>query len=151
MHIPRFLFRVKDREIESEARRMVAVFGIDDIEIRRADVRDPATLESALAGVDELVISLAFPGLPVEQPKKGYTFLEVDAGGAQALVSAGQRAGVGRVVYLSGAGAGHDDVESVSRRGAHQHEPGSWFTRSAPEASRPIDPGPQIAFSPCTR
>jgi uncharacterized protein YbjT (DUF2867 family)/ligand-binding SRPBCC domain-containing protein len=80
----------------------------DDIELRAADVRDPESLRAALEGVDELVISLAFPGLPVEQPKRGYTFMEVDAGGTQALVEAGRQAGVGRVVYLSGAGAGHE-------------------------------------------
>jgi NADH dehydrogenase len=80
----------------------------DDIEIRVADVREPESLEQALAGVDELVISLAFPGLPVEQPKKGFTFMEVDAHGTERLIAAGQRAGVGRVVYISGAGAGHD-------------------------------------------
>ncbi len=80
----------------------------DDIELRSADVRDPAGLGAALEGVDELVISLAFPGLPVEQPSKGYTFMEVDAGGTQRLIAAGRQAGVRRVVYLSGAGAGHD-------------------------------------------
>ena len=80
----------------------------DDIEIRQVDVRDPAALDTALRGVDELVISLAFPGLPVEQPSKGYTFMEVDAGGTEQLIEAGKRAGVGRVVYISGAGAGHE-------------------------------------------
>ncbi len=80
----------------------------DDIELRPADVRDPASLRAALEGVDEMVISLAFPGLPIEQPGKGHTFMEVDAGGTQQLVAAGRQAGVGRVVYLSGAGAGHD-------------------------------------------
>jgi uncharacterized protein YbjT (DUF2867 family)/ligand-binding SRPBCC domain-containing protein len=80
----------------------------DDIEIRTADVREPDSLRGALTGVDELVISLAFPGLPVEQPKKGYTFSEVDAGGTERLIEAGRDAGVGRVVYISGAGAGHD-------------------------------------------
>jgi uncharacterized protein YbjT (DUF2867 family)/ligand-binding SRPBCC domain-containing protein len=80
----------------------------DGIEIRVADVRDQESLAVALAGVDELVISLAFPGLPVEQPKKGYTFMEIDAGGAQSLIEAGKQTGVARVVYISGAGAGHD-------------------------------------------
>ncbi len=80
----------------------------DDIEIRVADVRDADSLRDALAGVDELVVSLAFPGLPVEQPKKGYTFDEVDAAGTERLVAAGKDAGVGTVVYISGAGAGHD-------------------------------------------
>jgi uncharacterized protein YbjT (DUF2867 family)/ligand-binding SRPBCC domain-containing protein len=80
----------------------------DDIEMRTGDVRDPVSLRAALSGVDELVISLAFPGLPIEQPRKGYTFAEVDAAGTERLIAAGKAAGVGRVVYLSGAGAGHD-------------------------------------------
>ena len=80
----------------------------DDVEIRVADVRTGAGLEAALEGVDELVVSLAFPGLPVEQPRKGRTFMEVDAGGTQRLVAAGRAAGVRRVVYMSGAGAAHD-------------------------------------------
>jgi NADH dehydrogenase len=58
--------------------------------------------------VDELVISLAFPGLPVEQPKKGYTFEEVDAAGTERLVAAAREAGLAKVIYISGAGAGHD-------------------------------------------
>jgi len=80
----------------------------DDVEIRQADVQDPSTLPAALEGADELVIALAFPGLPVEQPKKGFTFDEVDAAGTERLVAAGREAGVRKVVYISGAGAAHD-------------------------------------------
>ncbi len=42
---PRFLFRVKDRYIEEEAKKMVASFGIKDIEIRRDDTIKDAWLE----------------------------------------------------------------------------------------------------------
>ena len=42
---PRFLFRVKDAEIEREAKRMVEHFRIDDIEIRRDDTIKDAWLE----------------------------------------------------------------------------------------------------------
>mgnify|MGYP001824047174 CR=1 FL=1 len=80
----------------------------DDVEIRTADVRDAESLRAALEGVDELVISLAFPGLPVEQPKKGLTFDEVDAGGSERLIAAGRAAAVSKVDYISGAGAAHD-------------------------------------------
>ncbi len=45
MHIPRFLFRVKDRQIEEEAQTMVGAFGITDIEIRRDDTILDAWLE----------------------------------------------------------------------------------------------------------
>jgi len=42
---PRFLFRVKDRQIEEEAKKMVASFGFKDIEIRRDDTIKDAWLE----------------------------------------------------------------------------------------------------------
>ena len=42
---PRFLFRVKDRQIEEEAKKMVASFGIKDIEIRRDDTIKDAWFE----------------------------------------------------------------------------------------------------------
>jgi NADH dehydrogenase len=80
----------------------------DDIEIRFVDVRDEESMPAALQGVDELVIALAFPGLPVEQPGKGLTFMHIDAGGTERLIRAGKAAGVRRVVYISGAGADHD-------------------------------------------
>ncbi|MCD5416089.1 hypothetical protein LR032_03165 [Candidatus Bipolaricaulota bacterium] len=42
---PRFLFRVKDRHFEEEARQMVASVGLSDIEIRRDDTIKDAWLE----------------------------------------------------------------------------------------------------------
>ena len=45
VNFPRFLFRVKDRQIEAEAEQMVAALGIDDIEIRRDDTIKDAWLE----------------------------------------------------------------------------------------------------------
>lgn len=49
MHIPRFLFRVKDRQIEEEARTLVDALGISDVEIRRDDTIDTAWLEDYVA------------------------------------------------------------------------------------------------------
>ena len=80
----------------------------DDIELRTADIRKSDGLAGALAGVDQLVISLAFPGSPIEQPRRGNTFLQVDAMGTERLVAAAKEAGVKRVLYLSGAGAAPD-------------------------------------------
>jgi hypothetical protein len=42
---PRFLFRVKDKHIEEEAKKMVATLGLTDIEIRRDDTIKDAWLE----------------------------------------------------------------------------------------------------------
>jgi hypothetical protein len=46
---PRFLFRVKDRQIEDEAKKMVDLYGIKDIEIRRDDTIKDAWLEDSVA------------------------------------------------------------------------------------------------------
>jgi NADH dehydrogenase len=78
------------------------------IEFRRADVTAPDGLAGALAGVDTLVICLAFRNSPIEAPRRGQTFERVDAGGTEALVAAARTAGIRRLVYISGAGAAPD-------------------------------------------
>jgi uncharacterized protein YbjT (DUF2867 family) len=78
------------------------------LEFRRADVTRPESLATALAGVNELVISLAFRNSPIEAPRRGQTFELVDAAGAEALAAAAKAAGVSRIVYMSGAGAAAD-------------------------------------------
>jgi uncharacterized protein YbjT (DUF2867 family)/ligand-binding SRPBCC domain-containing protein len=80
----------------------------DDVEIRAADIAVPATLGRTLAGIDALVIALAFPNYPMENPRRGDTFMDVDAAGTERLVAAAQEAGVSRVTYISGAGAAPD-------------------------------------------
>ncbi|MSQ37858.1 MAG: NAD-dependent epimerase/dehydratase family protein, partial [Chloroflexi bacterium] len=77
----------------------------EGIAVRRANVADPGTLTDALANVDALVISLAFPNSPMEVPRSGFTFDAVDATGTERLVTAAKVAGILRLVYLSGAGA----------------------------------------------
>lgn len=76
------------------------------VEGRPADVRDQAQLNQALQGVETLVIAVQFPNAPIENPRKGFTYLEIDGEGTERLVKAAQRAGVKRLLYLSGAGAG---------------------------------------------
>lgn len=80
----------------------------DNVEIRTADIADPASLHPALAGVDALVIALAFPNSPMESPRRGRTFEAVDAQGTERLVAAAVASGVRRLVYISGAGAAPD-------------------------------------------
>jgi uncharacterized protein YbjT (DUF2867 family) len=77
-------------------------------EYRQADATRPDGLVAALAGVDALVISLAFRNSPVEAPRRGRTFELVDAAGTEALAAAARTAGVRRLVYISGAGAAPD-------------------------------------------
>lgn len=47
MDVPRFLFRVKDRQIEEEAKKMVASFGLKNVEIRRDDTIKDAWFEDS--------------------------------------------------------------------------------------------------------
>jgi uncharacterized protein YbjT (DUF2867 family) len=77
-------------------------------EYRQADATQPDGLVAALAGVDALVISLAFRNSPVEAPRRGRTFELVDAAGTEALAAAAREAGVRRLIYISGAGAAPD-------------------------------------------
>ena len=69
------------------------------------DVRRPAALAAAMDSVDAAILSVQFPGYPVEAPARDRTFMEVDARGTAALVEAAVEAGVRKLVYLSGVGA----------------------------------------------
>ena len=80
----------------------------DAVELRTVDVGDGAGLPEALHGLDALAIALAFRNSPIEVPRRGQTFEAVDAGGTERLVSAARQAGVGRLFYVSGAGAAPD-------------------------------------------
>jgi NADH dehydrogenase len=96
----------------------VAVFGRDAAKIRatfgeaviprEGDVRRPETLDAAFAGADVVVNAVQFPGAPVENRRKGYTFEEIDLKGTRHQVDAAKRAGVRRFVFLSGVGAAKD-------------------------------------------
>jgi len=74
------------------------------VELRQGDIADAAALERAMAGVEVVVAAVQFPNHPVENPRKGCTYVKVDGEGTVRLVAAARRAGVQRVVYLSGAG-----------------------------------------------
>lgn len=80
----------------------------DGVELRHADVTTGAGLPEALAGLDALAIALAFPNSPIEAPRRGRTFMAVDAAGTERLVAAAREMGVARLLYLSGAGAAGD-------------------------------------------
>ena len=94
------------------------------------DVREPATLGDAFEGVDTLVVAVQFPGHPVEVPKKGLTYDEFDRKGTENLVAAAKKAGVKRLVYLSGAGVGEGRSEEwyVAKDAAEAAVTGSGIT-----------------------
>lgn len=81
------------------------------VTIVAGDVREAATLGDAVAGCDTVVIAVQFPGHPVEVPKKGLTYDAFDRAGTENLVAAAKKAGVTRLVYMSGVGAGQGKSE----------------------------------------
>ena len=72
----------------------------------QADVTDPASLVTALqGGFDAVVDAVQFPNSPIENPKKGFTFEQIDLHGTMNLVDAAKEAGVPRFIGISGVGA----------------------------------------------
>jgi NADH dehydrogenase len=96
----------------------VAVLGRDGEKVRKrlgtgvqarpGDVRQPETLAAAMQGADVVVNAVQFPGSPIENRRKGWTFEEIDLKGTRNQVDAAKKAGVRRFVYLSGVGASLD-------------------------------------------
>jgi len=76
----------------------------DGVAIRGGDTADPASLGPALKGVEVVVATVQFPNHPVENPRRGHTYIKVDGEGTVRLVAGAKAAGVKRFVYLSGAG-----------------------------------------------
>ncbi|HXK34363.1 MAG TPA: NAD(P)H-binding protein [Dehalococcoidia bacterium] len=93
--------------LSRDAEKVRAKFGAD-VEARTGDVREPATLTAAFSGVDVVVNAVQFPGSPIENRRKGWTFEEVDLKGTRHQVDAAKAAGVRRFVYVSGVGASKD-------------------------------------------
>ena len=96
-----------------------------DVEIVRGDVLDPASLASALAGVDTafyLVHAMATPG----------EFASEEREGAQHFARAARDAGVRRIVYLGGLGGdGADGAdEGLSPHLASRHAVGRLLRES---------------------
>lgn len=90
--------------LSRDAAKVREKFG-PEVEVREGDVRDPATLAAAFAGIDVVINAVQFPGSPIENRRKGWTFEEVDLKGTRNQVDAAKAAGVRRFVYVSGVGA----------------------------------------------
>ncbi len=67
---------------------------------------DAISLGKAFTGADVVVHAIQFPNHPVEDQKRGRTYLEVDGKGTEVAAGVAKKLGVRRFVYLSGAGAG---------------------------------------------
>ncbi len=110
--------RARDRAVAVLTRRPERAAGrLPDasVEARGGDITRPETLPAALAGVDSVIQCVQFPGYPVEDARRGRTFMDVDAAGTANLVTAAAKAGARRFVYLSGVGADPDSPQSWYR------------------------------------
>jgi NADH dehydrogenase len=76
------------------------------VERVQAFAGDPVSLGRAFTRRDVIVQAIQFPNHPVEDPSRGYTYLEVDGRGTGVAADVARRLGVRKFVYLSGAGAG---------------------------------------------
>jgi len=85
------------------------------VEAVQAFAGDAVSLGKAFARADVVVHAIQFPNHPVEDPKRGRTYLEVDGEGTRTAVRVARNMGVRRFVYLSGAGAGQGRQESWFR------------------------------------
>ncbi len=94
---------------KSEAgRRALAEGSLTFVE---ADVTKPGTLREAVAGIDVIVQAAQFTGAPVENAKRGLTYMNVDRNGTMNLLEAvagaarprgGRRSPPPRFLYMSG-------------------------------------------------
>jgi NADH dehydrogenase len=76
------------------------------VEVVQAYAGDALSLARAFTGAEVVIHAIQFPNHPVENPRKGRTYLETDGRGTEVAAAAAKRAGVRRFVYMSGAGAG---------------------------------------------
>jgi uncharacterized protein YbjT (DUF2867 family) len=85
----------------------------------RADVTDAASLQAALAGAQVAINAAQFDGYPVENTRRGLTFERVDYGGTVAMIAAGRKTGVARIIYISGAAADEQSGQPGFRAKGH--------------------------------
>jgi len=78
------------------------------VEAREGDVTQPDSLTEAFADIEAVVNCVQFPNSPIENPRKGWTFKQVDHQGTVNQVAAAEQAGVARFIYVSGVGAAQD-------------------------------------------
>ena len=81
------------------------------VEYVAGDVTDPASLETATRGVEVVVHCVQFPNHPVENPRKGWTYEQIDGEGTERMVAAARKNDVKRFVYLGGAGTRPGRIE----------------------------------------
>src|SRR5574339_518639 len=70
------------------------------VERVQAFAGDLLSLGRAFAGADVVVHAIQFPNHPVEDPSRGYTYLEMDGRGTTTAAKVARAMGVRRFIYL---------------------------------------------------
>jgi NADH dehydrogenase len=70
----------------------------------RGNIFDSTSLEKAMDGCGALINAVQFDNAPFENPRKGLTYERVDGEGTERQVEAAKKAGLKRIIYISGAG-----------------------------------------------
>lgn len=96
------------RILTRDPAKIPKIFGSENVEGVSGDITQPETLSKALAGIDVVIQCAQFPGHPVENPKKGHTYWQVDALGTENLAKAAKAAKVKHFIYISGAGTSEE-------------------------------------------
>jgi nucleoside-diphosphate-sugar epimerase len=81
------------------------------VERVQAFAGDLTSLSRAFAGNEVVVQAIQFPNHPVENARRGHTYLQVDGRGTAVAAEAARQSRVRRFVYVSGAGAGRGRLE----------------------------------------
>jgi NADH dehydrogenase len=87
-----------------DAAKIERAFG-GSVEARPGDVTQPESLTTAFTGIDTVINAVQFPTSPIEVPRRGWTFENVDYKGTVNQVDVAEAAGVKRFVYVSAVGA----------------------------------------------
>lgn len=83
----------------------------DRVRTVQAFAGDAVSLGKALTGAHVVVHAIQFPNHPVEDEKRGRTYMQVDGEGTETAARVARAVGVRRFVYVSGAGAGQGRSE----------------------------------------
>lgn len=84
--------------------KIKAIFLNEVVEAVEGDITAPESLIGTVDGIDMVVQCAQFPGHPVENRRKGFTYWKIDALGTENLAKAAKAAKVKHFLYLSGAG-----------------------------------------------
>lgn len=103
------------------------------VRMAQAFAGDAVSLGRAFTPADVVVQAIQFQNHPVEDPRRGRTYIEVDGKGTGVVARVARALGVRRMVYLSGAGAG-------------QGRPQPWFRAKDMAEAAIRETGMEYAF-----